>query len=61
MHGAPEKEKYFFPSEVCPLVFLNKNVSVLAVRSNLVNSQSVGVDQKTHSPLGEVCPLSPRA
>ena len=46
MHGAlKKKEKDFFPDQVCPLVFLKRNVSDTYTGVVMANSQSVGVDK----------------
>ena len=46
MHGAlKKKEKDFFPDQVCPLVFLKRNVSDPFTIVVMANSQSVGVDK----------------
>ena len=46
MHGAlKKKEKDFFPNQVCPLVFLKRNVSDPWTIIVLANNQSVGVDK----------------
>ena len=46
MHGAlKKKEKDFFPDQVCPLVFLNRNVSVPYTRIIMANGQSIRVDK----------------
>ena len=46
MHGAlKKKEKDFFPDEVCPLVFLKRNVSDPCTIIIMANSKSVGVDK----------------
>ena len=46
MHGAlKKKEKDFFPDEVCPLVFLKRNVSDPCTIVGMANSQSVVVDK----------------
>ena len=40
-----KKEKDFLPDEVCPLVFLKRNVSDPCTIVIMANSQSVGVDK----------------
>ena len=46
MHGAlKKKEKDFFPDQVCPLVFLKRNVSDPCTGVVMANNQSVGVDK----------------
>ena len=40
-----KKEKDFFPGEVCPLVFLKRNISDPCTVVVMANSQSVGVDK----------------
>ena len=46
MHGAlKKKEKDFFFDQVCPLVFLKRNVSDPFTISVMANSQSIGVDK----------------
>ena len=46
MHDAlKKKEKDFFPYQVCPLVFLKRNISDPWTIVVLANSQSVGVDK----------------
>ena len=46
MHGAlKKKEKDFFSDQVCPLVFLKRNVSDPCTGIVMANGQSVGVDK----------------
>jgi hypothetical protein len=46
MHGAlKKKEKDFFPDQVCPLVFLKRNVNDPCTVVVMANSQSIGVDK----------------
>ena len=46
MHGAlKKKEKDFFPVQVCPLVFLKRNVSNPCTVVVMTNGQSVRVDK----------------
>ena len=49
MHGAlKKKEKDFFPDQMCPLVFLKRNVSDPCTGVVMANSQSVGVKKNKH-------------
>ena len=50
MHGAlKKKEKDFFPDEVCPLVFLKRNVSNPCTVVVIDNSEGIVVEKQAHS------------